>query len=95
MNNITEPAGQWAISVWNSSTLEYVTDPHAGDVELYPSKDEAKRALQAWLISEADGTVDDEDSAMLLDDAAQTLNYADVARIGGVFDWDCEVVQHD
>lgn len=85
----------WHMSVFNQSTMTYVVDPQGGDDEGHATRDEAKRELQAWLISEADSTVDDEDSAALLDDAAQSLNYAEFVSVGGVFDWTCEIVEID
>lgn len=83
----------YAMSVFNQSTLTYVCDPRDG--EAHATRDDAKRELQAWLISEADGTADDEESAALLDDAAQTLNYAEWTQIGGEFDWTVETVVAD
>jgi hypothetical protein len=83
----------WAMSVWNASTMTYVIDPR--DCEAHESRDDAKRELQAWLLSEADSTVDDENSAAMLDDASQQLNYAEFAQLGGVFDWTVETVHMD
>lgn len=74
----------WAVSVFNACTLEYVVTP--SPVDGWVSRDDAKRDLQAWLISEADAMTDD-DEATMLDDAAQRLNYGDTATIGGTFDW--------
>jgi hypothetical protein len=83
----------FAMSVFNQSTLTYVCDPRDG--EAHATRDEAKRELQAWLLSEADALVDDEDGASMLDDAAQRLNYAEYASVGGDFDWTVETVEID
>lgn len=83
----------FAMSVFNQSTLTYVIDPR--EVTAHDTRDAAKRELQAWLISEADGTVDDEDGAAMLDDAAQRLNYAEFAHVGGDFDWTVETTEVD
>jgi hypothetical protein len=84
----------WFMSVFNQSTMEYVVDPNGGDDEGHATRDEAKRELQAWLLSEADSETD-EDSAADLDDAAQALNYAEYAQIGGLHQWVCETVEID
>ncbi len=84
----------WFMSVWNSSTMEYVVDPNGGDDEGHATRDEAKRELQAWLISEADGCTDDDAlTAGELDDAAQRLNYAEYTTVGSVCSWVCETVE--
>jgi hypothetical protein len=84
----------WHMSVFNQSTMEYVVDPNGGDDEGHATRDEAKRELQAWLLAEADSSAD-EDDASLLDDAAQRLNYAEFAQLGGSFDWTVETVEID
>ena len=82
----------WHMSVFNQSTLQYVVDPNDGVAEGHATRDGAKRELQAWLISEADASTD-EDDASSLDDAAQRLNYAEFAQVGGSFDWTLETVE--
>lgn len=82
----------WAMSVFNDSTLTYVIDPR--DVTAYMDRDSAKRELQAWLLDEANQTEDETDAA-LLDDAAQRLNYAEYAHVGGSFDWTVETTSGD
>lgn len=84
----------WHMSVFNQSTMTYVIDPKGGEDEGHATRDEAKRELQAWLISEADASAED-DTADLLDDAAQSLNYAEFVHVGGEFDWTCETVEID
>lgn len=81
----------WSMSVFNNCTLEYVVTPEFDD-DVRTSRDDAKRELQAWLLSEADAAADEDDAAML-DDAAQQLNYAEWAHVGGTYDWTVETVQ--
>lgn len=82
----------WAMSVYNQSTMTYVIDPR--EVDAHESRDEAKRELQAWLISEADAETD-EDAASMLDDAAQSLNYREVTYLQMPFDWTVETSEVD
>lgn len=81
----------WAMSVYNQSTATYVIDPR--DCDWHESRDAAKRDLQEWLIAESNDVVDDEDTASMLDDAAQALNYAEWTSVGGVCSWTCETVE--
>jgi hypothetical protein len=87
---ITPSTEAWAMSVFNDCTLEYVIDPR--DVDAHLTRDEAKRELQAWLLSEA-AAATDEDDAALLDDAAQQLNYAEWTHVGGTYDWTVETTR--
>lgn len=75
--------------VLNTSTMLPVVDP---DPTSTLSEDEARREACAWLIAEADGLMDDDDSATLLDSAAQDLNLSNGVTIGGVFDWEVVIV---
>lgn len=71
--------------IFNVSTREPVVVS-----ESYATREDAKRAMQAFLISEADAQTDDLD-ANVLDNAAQQLNYADSVHIGETFEWECTV----
>ena len=93
MVRLREGHKMFAMSVYNQSTMTYVIDPQEG--EAHDTRDAAKRELQAWLLAEADALVDDEDGAMMLDDAAQRLNYAEYASVGGDFEWTVETVEVD
>jgi len=86
----------WFMSVYNQSTMTYVIDPQsaADEVEGHATRDAAKRELQEWLMQEANECdADDAMTADMLDDAAQQLNYADVAYVGSVCSWLCETVE--
>ena len=71
--------------IFNISTREPVVVSEA-----FATADDAKRAMQAFLLTEADGQIEELD-ASILDNAAQQLNYADSVHIGDTFDWACTV----
>jgi hypothetical protein len=71
--------------IFNVSTREPVIVSEA-----FATRDDAKRALQSFLIDEANAQTEELD-ANILDNAAQQLNYADSVHIGDTFDWACTV----
>lgn len=79
---MTTLAHTWRI--YNTSTMLPVVE---ADPDSTLSKDEARKAAADFLLAEANAA-DDEDTAAMLDDAAQQLNYADGVSIGGTFDWE-------
>lgn len=87
MSNLPTPATVTAFVfvIFNVSTREPVVVS-----ESYATAEDAKRAMQAFLIDEANAQTDELD-ANILDNAAQQLNYADSVGIGESFQWACTV----
>jgi len=76
--------------VINTSTMLPVIE---ADPASTLSQDEAVREACEWLIAEADGLVDDDEGATLLDAAAQDLNVSHHAvTVDGAFSWEVSIL---